>query len=143
MIHGYLNRLRRNLRKLDNAIEDTSKAVRGERPADKRARLKLLRDLIELQSAALAATKTHLLGRDSTGSPTEPPENWDDNPTLRFERVFASQLESDWTKDDLEEKCSECGESSMFVDEVEIAGKTRLLCDDCSKKLEPQEEAES
>jgi len=54
-IRGYLNRVRRNIRVLDEAIEVASKSAKSERPGDKRARLKLLRDLVELQGATLRA----------------------------------------------------------------------------------------
>jgi hypothetical protein len=74
-----LNRLGRNLDSLDESIEDARKAPKGEKPSDKRARMKLLRDVIELQNQTLLAAKSHLLGRDETGSPVEPPNWFDDN----------------------------------------------------------------
>jgi len=56
--------MRKNIYALDESIEDVRKVPKGEKPVDKRVRLKLLRDLVELQNQTLVAVKTHLLGRD-------------------------------------------------------------------------------
>ena len=51
MIDGCLNTLSKNIRVLDEAIEDVREAGKGEKAGDERARLKLLRDLVELQNS--------------------------------------------------------------------------------------------
>ena len=93
---GYLNRMRRNLESLDESIDATHKVPRGEKATDKRARLKLLRDLIELQNASLLTVKTHLLGRDQTGAGNEPADVYGDNDQVEFERYFKNML-APWT----------------------------------------------
>jgi hypothetical protein len=103
-LNGYLDRMRKNIQVLDESIESVSMAPRNEKPAERRARLKLLRDFVELQNATLVATKTHLLGRDETGAPIEPPDHYDHNDQIEFERYFKNQP-SPWTEDDLKLEC--------------------------------------
>jgi hypothetical protein len=113
-LNGYLDKLRRNIEALDESIESTRKAPEGEKAAERRARLKLLRDLIELENSTLTAIKTHLLGRDETGAPSEPPAMWDYNSQVMFERSFKGSL-GPWTLDDLKLKCEDCGVESEAV----------------------------
>ena len=107
-LNGYLDRMRKNLHVLDESIESVSVAPKNEKPAEKRARLKLLRDLVELQNQTLTAIKTHLLGRDQTGSPVEPPNRFDDNDQVEFERYFKGML-APWSLEDLKLECQDCG----------------------------------
>ena len=113
-LNGYLDKLRRNVEALDESIETTRRAPDGEKVAERRARLKLLRDLIELENATLTAVKTHLLGRDETGAPNEPNDTWDYNSQVMFERSFHYFL-TPWTLDLLELKCEDCGIESENV----------------------------
>jgi hypothetical protein len=115
-LNGYLDRTRRNIHALDESIEDVRKVPKGEKPVDKRARLKLLRDLVELQNSTLVAVKTHLLGRDETGAANEPPDHWEGNDQIEFERYFKNQL-SPWTLQDLKLKCVDCGVKNEDVSE--------------------------
>jgi hypothetical protein len=103
--------MRRNIYALDESIETVREAPQGEKPEDKRARLKLLRDLIELQNSTLTNVKTHLLGRDPTGVLIEPPDKWEDNTQIEFERYFKNQF----SLRDLKLKCVECGVKSEDV----------------------------
>jgi hypothetical protein len=68
--------MRRNLDALDESIEDARKMPKGETPAHKRARLKILRDLIERQTIILEDLKGHFLGRSQVGTITEPPDHF-------------------------------------------------------------------
>jgi hypothetical protein len=113
-LNGYLDLMRKNIHRLDESIEDVRKVPKGEKPADRRARLKLLRDLVELQNETLVAVKGHLLGRDESGGMREPEDCWDENPQVEFERYFKSQLKP-WTQDDLKLECEECGVKSEEV----------------------------
>jgi len=113
-LDGYLGKLRRNIQALDEAIESTRKAPDGEKVAERRARLKLLRDLIELENVTLTGVKSHLLGRDETGAPGEPVGTWDHNAQVMFERSFHSFL-MPWTLDLLKLKCQDCGIESEEV----------------------------
>ena len=150
LLSGYLNRLRGNLDSLDESIEDVRKVPKGERPADKRARLKLLRDLVELQNSTLIAAKTHLLGRDETGAAKEPPDFYGGNDQVEFERYFKNQL-SPWTEDDLKLKCDDCGIKSEGVSNHAFTHpypqETEFLdlCPKCYEKrtTESSEESES
>jgi len=147
-LSGYLNRMRRNLASLDESIENVRKASKGEKPSDKRARLKLLRDLIELQNVSLLAVKTHLLGRDETGAANEPQDVYDDNPQVEFERYFKNQL-SLWTQDDLKLKCEDCGVESegvsnrRFVYAYPKSNEYYDLCEKCYGKRTTESNGES
>ena len=148
-IPGFLNRYRRNIQALDESIEDARKVPKDEKPTDKRARLKLLRDLVELQNSSLAAVKVHLLGRDETGAPTEPDDSWGEHNITMFERYFDEQLQQEWTEDSLELECEECQKNARDVVErrlivskdKEFGGnrtQDRTLCQDCFDKLQAE-----
>jgi len=113
-LNGYLDKVRRNIQALDESIESTRKAPEGEKVAERRARLKLLRDLIELENVTLTGVKSHLLGRDETGAPGEPVGTWDYNSQVMFERSFHYLL-TPWTLDLLKLKCQDCGIESEEV----------------------------
>ncbi len=129
LLSGCLNRMRRNLDSLDESIENLRKAPRGEGADDKRARLKLLRDLIELQNASLLAVKTHLLGCDETGAPNEPADVYNSNDEVEFERYFKNQLVP-WTGDDLKLECEDCGLKSEQVSYHAFRWRLQW-CDSC------------
>jgi hypothetical protein len=113
-LNGYLDHVRRNIDLLDESIEDVRKAPEGEKPAEKRARLKLLRDMIELQNGRLLDAKAHLLGRDDTGAVREPPNRYSSNPQIMFERDFRNFLEP-WKESDLRLSCEDCSVESEDV----------------------------
>jgi hypothetical protein len=141
-----LNRLSRNLDALDESIESVRKMPKGEKPAERRARLKLLRDLVELQNCSLTSVKTHLLGRDETGASREPADYYDSNDQIEFERYFKTFLGPAWTKDDLKIECRSCGEcredvSAHYFPEIRDAdfklvkeSETLDLCPKCYEK---------
>ena len=118
-LRGHLNRFRRNLDSLDESIESLRKAPTGEKPADKRARLKLLRDLIELQESTLTDVKADLLGRSESGSVIEPEDYYDSNAQIEYERYFRNQLEP-WTVDDLKLTCADCGSMQQVLREANL-----------------------
>jgi len=134
-LHGYLDRLRENLETLDSAIDDAKKMTK--KGAEGRARLKAIRDLVELRNMTLDRVKVHLLGRNQTGAPYEPEDLWSDNSEVMFERWFKSQMEP-WTQRDLELTCKDCGKESEEVlarsdcDHVD-------LCDGCYEKRQTQD----
>lgn len=146
---GYLDRMRRNIHALDESIENVRKTPEGEKPVDKRARLKLLRDLVELQNSTLVAVKTHLLGRDETGAANEPPDHWEGNDQIEFERYFKNQL-LPWTLEDLKLKCADCKVKTEDVTYREFAdiydpkppwgivvrSERANLCPECTAKRE-------
>jgi len=115
---GYLDRLRENIEALDEAIATAKRMSKRE---DKSALqwTKTLRDLVELRNSTLERIKVHLLGRDETGAPTEPPDHYDGNELVEFERDFQNFL-SPWTQDDLKLKCRDCGKSGEEVSERRI-----------------------
>jgi len=81
---------------------------------------KCLKDLIELRNSTLTNIKTHLLGRDESGAPIEPPghEGYDGDNLVLFEREFQTFL-SPWTQEDLKLKCEDCGvKRSLAMDVV-------------------------
>jgi hypothetical protein len=96
---------------------------------------------MRLRNTTLSNIQTHLLGRDETGSATEPPDYYDGNPQIMFERDFQTFL-APWTRQDLKLKCEDCGTLS---DEVSTrAGhyqgeKDRDLCDKCYEKRTAKE----
>ena len=134
-LHGYLDRLRENLEVLDSAIDDT-KAM-PKKGAEGRARLKAIRDLVELRNATLLNIKVHLLGRNETGAPYEPEDLWNDNPEIMFERWFNSQM-APWTREDLKLTCKDCGKESE-----EIIARSDCshvdLCDVCYEKRQTED----
>ena len=139
LIHGYLDKLARNIQALDVGIESARKAAKGEKAVDRRARLKLLRDLIELQNASMAAVKRHLLGADETGSTNEPEDHYDEYAVWEFERDFKKFLEP-WTQKDIEFECADCGVESDEVTEYTVShpypqkDEHFYLCDRCYEK---------
>jgi len=149
---GYLDRLRENVETLDEAIENARVMSKAEKGADSRTALqwaKTLRDLVELRNATLASIKVHLLGRDETGAVNEPPDSWDENPQIMFERWFRDQL-SPWTEQDLELECSDCKVSSDEVRNRHFPGKYENymevksaedidLCPNCYTKRQAKE----
>jgi hypothetical protein len=136
--------MRRNIDTLDESITDVRKAPGDEKAVDKRARLKLLRDLVELQNQTLAAVKTHLLGRDETGAPNEPIDVNEHNDQVEFERRFREML-SPWTQADLKLTCERCKVAGETVSHRtfqnywttgtnSIQYKEQELCRDCYEK---------
>jgi hypothetical protein len=147
LLNGYLDHMRANISSLDESIKELRKASKNEKPAEKRARLKLLRDMVELQNSILLSLKSQLLGRDQTGAPVEPANFWDEdsNDQIEFERLFKRQL-SPWTQESLKVKCEDCGIESEAVSGRELEGWTGLtdLCDKCyEKRLNAAAENES
>ena len=137
-LNGYLDRMRKNIHVLDESIESVSKTPRNEKPAEKRARLKLLRDFVELQNAMLVAVKTHLLGRDETGASKEPPDSYDGNDQVEFERYFKRIL-APWSEDDLKLKCESCHReredvSTRHIPHEDGDDEYIDLCDKCYEK---------
>jgi len=146
-LNGYLDRTRKTLEALDESIETVRCGPKGEKPAEQRARLKLLRDLIEHQTVILEGLKGHLLGRSVVGTVNEPPDHYGGNPQIEFERYFRNML-APWTEDDLKLRCEDCGIKSEEVstrDHVDLCGKCHakrqatqkvLECDLCHIKSE-------
>jgi hypothetical protein len=146
--------LRRNVQNIDAAISEVQKAPKGEKPAEKRARLKMLRDPTELQNSTLMTVKTHLLGRDQTGAPNEPPDVYSGNSQIEFERYFKNML-SPWSPEDLKLECEDCGRKSEevrnrhFPEEYDGLREVKAaenidLCDKCyAKRLDAAPENES
>ena len=118
LIHGYLDRHRENLDTLDEQIANARKMSKpGRKGADKVAALqwaKTLRDLVELRNTTLEKIKAHMLGRDETGSVTEPADFYDGNSEVMFERDFRGLL-APWTREHLKLKCEDCGAESEGV----------------------------
>lgn len=148
LIHGYLDKLGRNIQALDAGIESVRKPAKGEKASDKRARLKLLRDLIELQNASMAAVKVHILGRDETGSVNEPEDHYDEYAVWEFERNFKRFLEP-WTQNDIEFECADCGVKSDQVIRYTFShpfpqdNEHFYLCDKCYEKRASKDTDES
>ena len=144
LIHGFLDKLGRNIQALDAGIDSVRKPAKGEKPSDRRARLKLLRDLIELQNASMAAVKAHLLGRDETGSVNEPEDVYSENAAWEFERDFKRFLEP-WTQKDIEFECEDCGVESeevyrrTFSHPYPQEDEHFYLCDKCYEKQTTQQ----
>jgi hypothetical protein len=106
-LNGFLDKMGRNIRALDDAIQDAGPPVESEKAAEKRARVKLLRDLVELQNASLATVKSHLLGLHESGASKEPADVYASNPEVMFERDFARCLRP-WVESDLKLRCEDC-----------------------------------
>lgn len=151
---GYLDRLRENVEALDEAIA-TARTMSKKKGKDSNALqwVKTLRDLIELRNTTLGNIKTHLLGRDESGTGTEPQDFFDGNPEIEFERAFQRFL-SPWTREDLKLKCQDCGVSIEEVSTRRIITRQDIipdyvdldLCPSCYAKRkaaeppEPQDE---
>jgi hypothetical protein len=142
---GYLDRLRENLETLDEQIENArAMSKRKGKDANALQWAKTLRDLIELRNETLEKIKVHLLGRDETGSPTEPADYFDGNPEVAYERYFKNML-SPWTLQDLKLKCEDCGKlseevSNHYFDEEE---EYLDLCEKCYDKRTTESSGES
>ncbi len=150
-LNGYLDRMRKNIQSLDENIEGLRNVPKAEKAGEKRARLKLLRDMIELQNMTLQAIKTHLCGRDETGAPNEPPDFYHDSndPQVEFERSFRKFL-SPWSQDDLKLKCEDCNVNNEEVTHHEfpsidqpgspwkilVPNEDADLCSSCARKRE-------
>ena len=144
---GYLDRLRENVEALDEAIATAKRMSKRE---DKSALqwTKTLRDLVELRNSTLERIKVHLLGRDETGAPTEPPDHYDGNELVEFERDFQNFL-SPWTRKDLELECQDCHKFSEEVSQRRIITSYTSygapnyddfdLCPDCYAKRKAAE----
>jgi hypothetical protein len=141
---GYLDRLRENLEVLDESIASARKPAKGEKAGDKRARLKLVRDLVELRSATLGNIKVHLLGRDETGAPNEPDDIWESHAEVEFERYFRNQF-SPWTESSLKLTCEDCGVQSEEVSDHYVEKERRHLdlCEECYAKRTQSPDAET
>jgi hypothetical protein len=115
---GYLDRLKQNLEVLDEAIERVRSVNKGRGGREDRVALqwvKLLRDLVEQRNATLAEIKAHLLGRDETGAVRDPPDYYEGDFQIMFEREFRNLLEP-WRESDLKLRCENCGVESEDVD---------------------------
>jgi hypothetical protein len=138
--------LRENVEALDEAIETARAMSKSKKGSDSRTRLqwaKTLRDLVELRNTTLGNIKVHLLGRDETGAATEPPDNYDGNEQIMFEREFQTFL-APWTREDLKLKCVDCGCESEEVSDrfVKGEGDHMDLCPACYAKREAKEPKE-
>ena len=110
-LNGYLDRLGENLDVLDESIANARAMSKAKKSGDSRTALqwaKTLRDLVELRDRTLTNFKAHILGRDETGTVTEPPDFYDSDPEVMFERDFKRFL-APWTRDDLKLECEDCG----------------------------------
>lgn len=142
---GYLDRLRENLELLDGGIENAEAMSKGKRKDARMALqwMKMLRDLVELRNVALLEVKAHLSGRDQTGAIREPPDQYDSNPEVMFERDFRTFLEP-WRESDLKLQCEDCCVESEQVYsrsvEVQVLGQLfpdseqHDLCPKCYEK---------
>ena len=97
---------------------------------------------MELRNTTLLNIKTHLLGRDETGSSNEPSDCWDGNDEVEFERHFRDHLKP-WTLDRLRLKCEDCHVESEQVTDRYIDGAHRNLCDKCYEKRTAKDTDES
>jgi hypothetical protein len=119
-LNGYLDRQRETLAALDEAIENAramSKAGKGKKGKGDHEALqwsKQLLNLVAQRSSLLADIKCHLLGRDETGTPTEPGGFYDGNPQVMYERDFETFL-APWTQEDLKLTCEDCNKHSEDV----------------------------
>jgi hypothetical protein len=112
---GYLDHLRENLEILDEQIVNARRMSRKKgKDSNALQWAKTLRDLVELRNTTLVHIKTHLLGRDETGSPNEPHDIWAGNSEVEYERHFRSML-SPWTQQHLKLKCEDCNKESEEV----------------------------
>ena len=149
-LKGYLDRLRENLVTLDEQIENARKMSKVKTKGDKAVALqyvKTLRDLVELRSKTLLEIKAHLLGREETGSVNEPPDVYNGNNEVEFERAFKTFM-APWTREDLKLKCADCGLESEEVSTRQIQHKFDPddyfdLCIGCyEKRKDPQPTSE-
>jgi hypothetical protein len=140
-LNGYLDHLRENLETLDDQIVNARKMSKPKGKGDKSAALqwaKTLRDLVEVRNQTLLNIKAHLLGRDETGSVSEPPDFYSGNAQVMFERDFRGLL-APWTREDLKLKCEDCGKESEEVSRRKFPHEYEAdeyfdLCDKCYEK---------
>jgi hypothetical protein len=66
--------------------------------------------------------KIHLLGRDETGAVKEPPDHYNSNPAVMFERDFKNFLEP-WQESDLSLQCEDCKLNSKDVESRSLTFK--------------------
>jgi len=112
---GHLNRLGENVDVLDEAIANARRMSKSKKKGDNALQwTKTLRDLIELRNTTLGNIKAHILGRDETGTITEPQDFWDSNQQIMYEREFKRQL-APWTLEDLKLECEDCKVESEDV----------------------------
>lgn len=74
----------------------------------------------------------------------EPPDSWDENPQIMFERWFRDQL-SPWTQQDLKLKCEDCGVESEDTTNRHFPREHASddyfdLCEKCYEKRTVKEE---
>lgn len=146
-LNGYLDHLRENLETLDEQIVNARKMSKKKgKDSNALQWAKILRDFLEARDRTLANIKVHLLGRDESGAPTEPPDYYRGNAEaeVMFERFFKNQL-SPWTLDDLKMKCEDCGKESEEVSRRRFPHKYEAdeyfdLCDRCYEKRTVKEE---
>ena len=146
---GFLDRLRENLEVLDEQISEARKMSKSGRRRKDPASLqwtKTLRDLVQLRNETLDKIKAHMLGRDETGVVMEPPDHYDGQPEISFERDF-SKLLAPWSKADLKLECQDCKANSEAVSTRVFDHPHELdeyvdLCDKCyDKRLQESGEA--
>jgi hypothetical protein len=137
-LNGFLDRLRENLEVLDEQIQNARvMSKKKDKDANALQWTKTLRDLIELRNVTLDKIKIHLLGRDQTGASTEPPDHYNGNSEVMFERDFQKFL-SPWTRQNLELKCDDCRVKSEEVSGhyIETEEEHLNLCEKCYEKRE-------
>ena len=144
-INGWLDRRRRMLEVLEEAVENARKEAQAKkgRGHDNESRLewtKTLHRLLETYDLQLERIKHHLWGNPARGDIDEPGNC--DNGIVEFERSFQHCLLDPWTSSDLKLKCEDCGTLSeevstrtgRYQDE-----KDRELCDKCYGKRTAKE----
>lgn len=146
-LHGFLDHLRENLEILDEQIEN-AQAMSKEKGTGALQWAKTLRDLIQLRNETLDKIKSHLLGRDETGTVKEPLgfHSSQTHPLTLFERQVRNFLATPWTVEGLKIKCEKCGVESettqtrhyerytVSKDYSYIQRKPEDLCDPCYEK---------
>ena len=148
-LHGFLDRLRKNLETLDDQITLAEKNSNGKGGLQW---AKLTRDLIEERNLTLDRIKAHLLGRTEVGNIKEPENYYGSNPEVEFERTFQTFL-SPWSRKDLKIQCTNCEKESEDVTQRQLMvgkdewgnneTKYRDLCRKCFKKLKSQFDKET
>ena len=114
-LHGFLDHLRENLQILDEQIENAREMSKSKEKTDNSLQwAKTLRDLIQLRNETLDKIKSHLLGRDETGTVKEPLNfhSSQTHPLTLFERQVHDFLDKPWTVESLKIKCERCGTES-------------------------------
>ncbi|TSA43310.1 hypothetical protein D4R54_01130 [archaeon] len=146
-LHGFLDHLRENLQILDEQIEN-ARAMSKEKGTGALQWAKTLRDLVQLRNETLDKIKSHLLGRDETGTVKEPLDfhSSQTHPLTLFERRVHDYLAKPWTVEGLRIKCEKCVTESettqtrhyerytVSKDYSYIQRKSEDLCDPCYEK---------